>query len=217
LTTSATSYSAADIFAAGFQDHEIGPVMGVDSTTGGGGANVWFYRPSLGTSIPTAPLEGIPKIQLPKGIDLQFAARRCLRTGKHLGIPVEEIGVETETGFRHRVTRDDLVHGDVDLRKHAIRILSQLPHCHFEASISESKSGITATVRCSNVDRLDFYLDDRLAGSREFGKQKGDALDSTRFRRGRASLKANRLKIEGFRIADGESTRVVRYKHPLNH
>ena len=29
-----------DIFAAGFQDHEIGPVMGVDANTGAGGANV---------------------------------------------------------------------------------------------------------------------------------------------------------------------------------
>ena len=40
LVTDAQCYSACDIFAAGFQDHEIGPVLGVDANTGAGGANV---------------------------------------------------------------------------------------------------------------------------------------------------------------------------------
>lgn len=40
LVTDAYCYSACDMFAAGFQDHEIGPVLGVDETTGAGGANV---------------------------------------------------------------------------------------------------------------------------------------------------------------------------------
>jgi len=41
LITDARCYSATDIFAAGFQDHGIGPVLGVDDDTGAGGANVW--------------------------------------------------------------------------------------------------------------------------------------------------------------------------------
>ena len=41
LITDARCYSATDIFAAGFQDHMIGPIIGVDDNTGAGGANVW--------------------------------------------------------------------------------------------------------------------------------------------------------------------------------
>src|SRR6476660_3104029 len=33
--------SATDVFAAGFQDHQIGPVLGLSGRTGAGGANVW--------------------------------------------------------------------------------------------------------------------------------------------------------------------------------
>ena len=40
LITNALCYSTADIFAAGFQDHEIGEVLGVEGSTGAGGANV---------------------------------------------------------------------------------------------------------------------------------------------------------------------------------
>jgi hypothetical protein len=41
LVTDGLCYSATDTFAAGFQDHEIGPVLGVDDNTGAGGANVF--------------------------------------------------------------------------------------------------------------------------------------------------------------------------------
>ena len=44
LVTDAMCYSTTDIFAAGFQDHRIGTVLGVDENTGAGGANVWEYR-----------------------------------------------------------------------------------------------------------------------------------------------------------------------------
>ena len=40
LITNGLSYSTADIFAAGFQDHEIGDVLGVEGSTGAGGASV---------------------------------------------------------------------------------------------------------------------------------------------------------------------------------
>ena len=43
LITDARCYSATDIFAAGFADHEIGPILGVDDNTGAGGANVWTH------------------------------------------------------------------------------------------------------------------------------------------------------------------------------
>jgi Peptidase family S41 len=44
LVTNARCYSTTDFFAAGFQDHMIGPVLGADDNTGAGGANVWTHE-----------------------------------------------------------------------------------------------------------------------------------------------------------------------------
>ena len=44
LITDALCYSTTDIFAAGFQDHQIGQILGADGNTGAGGANVWEHR-----------------------------------------------------------------------------------------------------------------------------------------------------------------------------
>jgi hypothetical protein len=41
LITDALSYSATDIFAAGFQDNGVGVVLGTDGNTRAGGANYW--------------------------------------------------------------------------------------------------------------------------------------------------------------------------------
>ena len=43
LLVDGNCYSATDIFAAGFQDHGIGKVLGVSTNTGAGGANVWEH------------------------------------------------------------------------------------------------------------------------------------------------------------------------------
>ena len=43
LVGDATTYSAGDLFAAGFVDNAIGPFICVGSATGAGGANVWTY------------------------------------------------------------------------------------------------------------------------------------------------------------------------------
>ena len=47
LITSGLCYSTADIFAAGFKDHNIGKVVGVDRRTGAGGAEVLTYSSLL--------------------------------------------------------------------------------------------------------------------------------------------------------------------------
>ncbi|MGA4843986.1 S41 family peptidase [Streptomyces sp. G45] len=44
LIVDALSYSAADVFAAGFQDNGLGPVLGTAPRTGAGGANVWTHE-----------------------------------------------------------------------------------------------------------------------------------------------------------------------------
>jgi hypothetical protein len=66
LLTDALTYSAADIFAAGFQDNEIGRVIGVDTHTGGGGANVWTHDDLLQMfgSGPNGRCRSCPRAQL---------------------------------------------------------------------------------------------------------------------------------------------------------
>ena len=43
LIVDALSYSTSDIFAAGFKDHNIGPILGTSNNMGAGGANNWPY------------------------------------------------------------------------------------------------------------------------------------------------------------------------------
>jgi len=86
LVTDALCYSATDLFAAGFQDHKIGTILGVDRNTGAGGANVWNYYDVqeilniLGTEYHLD--------DLPFESDMRFAARRNVRVGEHAGTPI---------------------------------------------------------------------------------------------------------------------------------
>ena len=125
LITDARCYSATDIFAAGFQDHEIGPVLGVDDNTGAGGANVWTHGllkalrdlpPDTGTPVrgrcPSRPTCGCR------------SAARC-GSGKLAGTPVEDLGVRSD--IRHGMTRRDVLEGNVDLLDEAGALLAGRP------------------------------------------------------------------------------------------
>ena len=97
--TDARCYSATDIFAAGFQDHEIGPVLGVDDNTGAGGANVWTH--GLLKALRDLPPDAeTPYAPLPRQADMRVAIRRTLRVGKLAGTPVEDLGVGPTCGTR---------------------------------------------------------------------------------------------------------------------
>ncbi len=103
-------YSTSDFFTADFKDNKIGPVVGVDKRTGGGGANVWsydnlvYYAQSIGNMDIGA---------LPYGIGLNVAMRRSIRTGEDQGLPVEDLG--TEADVLHHLTLNDLLFDNVDL------------------------------------------------------------------------------------------------------
>jgi hypothetical protein len=109
-------YSACDVFAAGFADNNIGEILGVGST-GGGGANVWpqsklvtvFDRP------------GSPFRPLPGGSGLRVAVRRALRIGPSLGVEIEEQGIAPTT--LHVPTKRDLLENDADLLAKAVTML----------------------------------------------------------------------------------------------
>jgi len=117
LITDARCYSTTDIFAAGFQDHELGPILGVDGNTGAGGANVFTY--SLLTTVLNAA--GRPIDPLPKGVDMRFAIRRTTRVGANAGVPLEDLGVEPDE--IHQMTRNDLLNGNEDLIAAAAALL----------------------------------------------------------------------------------------------
>ncbi|WP_406723612.1 S41 family peptidase [Streptomyces sp. GD-15H] len=120
LITNARCYSATDIFAAGFQDHQIGPVLGTDENTGAGGANVWTHQ------LLSSLLQGdkaTPYVPLPKGAGMRVSIRRTLRVGPQSGTPVEDLGVIPDE--RHQMTRRDLLEDNADLFDRAGQLLKK--------------------------------------------------------------------------------------------
>ena len=100
LVTDARCYSATDIFAAGFQDHAIGPVLGVDDNTGAGGANVWTHGLlrqllQLPARRPGLAVQAAAQGREHAGLDPAHAARR-----RAAGTPVEDLGVEPDERTR---------------------------------------------------------------------------------------------------------------------
>jgi Peptidase family S41 len=160
LITDARCYSATDIFSAGFQDHEIGPILGVDDNTGAGGANVWTHGLLMNLlAVPPAD-SGSPYDALPRGANMRVAIRRTLRVGSLGGTPVEDLGVQPDE--RHRMTRRDVLEGNVDLLDRAGELLAALPIRRLEVHAEMGADGrLTVELVASNLDRADVYVDDR--------------------------------------------------------
>lgn len=95
LITDATTYSAGDIFAAGWEDNGIGPIIATASTTGAGGANVW----TLNQLTSRLPPEEAPALQLPPGLDLRLSVRRAVRAGDSDSLPIEDLGVRPTSAY----------------------------------------------------------------------------------------------------------------------
>jgi hypothetical protein len=162
LITNALCYSATDIFAAGFQDHHIGPILGIDGNTGAGGANVWTHALLQllfdGTDSPFA--------SLPNGANMRVSIRRTLRVGERSGTPLEDLGVVPER--EHRMTRRDVLNGNRDLINAAARLLSELPSRALHVNVhSQARGSLGLRVDTQGIDRLDIYLDGRPQTSRD--------------------------------------------------
>lgn len=151
LITDALCYSTTDIFAAGFQDHEIGPVLGVDANTGAGGANVWEHGLLL-QALPGA--QSVYKA-LPHGAGMRVSIRRTLRVGRRAGTPVEDLGVLRDVS--HDLTRKDLLEGNVDMIAKAASLLRPRPV--YALKVNVNGSNVTADVQ--RIDRLDVYVNER--------------------------------------------------------
>ena len=122
LITDALCYSTTDMFAAGFQDNEVGTVLGTSDNTGAGGANVWSYE-ELRSAVPRT-LKTLFK-PLPRKADLWIAMRRSIRVGRCEGRPLEELGILPDQ--RHYMTRNDLLNQNEDLLAHAAQLLRRKP------------------------------------------------------------------------------------------
>lgn len=158
LITNAVTYSSGDIFAASFQDHEIGPVIGTDPSTGGGGANMWTHRDCVDMAMPDQLLEHLPG-GARHGPKLHYAVRRCVRVGRNQGMAIEEEGVRRDRVYN--LTRDDLLSGDVDLLRFAANVLQEQNKKQFKVeikidglpvSLSESVIKVPAKDKTARVD-----------------------------------------------------------------
>lgn len=171
LITDGLCYSATDMFAAGFQDHDIGPVLGVGGRTGAGGANVW-------SSQLLAALAGDEAgARLPHGASFTVAVRRTMRVGAQSGTPVEDLGIEPDE--RCRLTRRDLLDGNRDLLEKAVALIAAKPSYTFTFDVApvarrlkapKPRAGrpatpaerhVRVTMRTSNIDRVDVLGDGR--------------------------------------------------------
>lgn len=183
LITDALCYSTTDIFAAGFKDNEIGPILGIDENTGAGGANVWEYPLIAQLLRRTA--------HLPGKASLRFAVRRVTRVGKASGLPLEDLGVVPD--HIHEFTRADVLHRNVDLINHAAQLLSGLPK---QRLVATPDGPAAVRIESSNIDCVDVFLQDRPFGSRRIAQAARPAASFTLAIP--SSRRHRRLRLEGF-------------------
>jgi C-terminal processing protease CtpA/Prc len=152
VITNARSYSTTDLFAAGFQDNDIGIVFGVDGSTGAGGANVWTYETLRSRIRNAGPVEAELEA-LPKGADLSVAIRRSLRVGPHAGTELEDFGVTPDC--RYFMSYDDVINKNVNLIEHACEILASQYSVVFDITVRKSEgAAVSVIVRSKNIDAL---------------------------------------------------------------
>jgi hypothetical protein len=195
-------YSATDIFAAGFQDHKIGDVLGVSENTGAGGANVWEHW-LLNQTLPS----GWGLKPLPGQASMRVAIRQCLRVGSHAGALLEDFGVLPDA--IHRPTRTDLMEGDRDLLARAAEFLEKRPCRSIKVTghtNGASPENLTLEIKTIGLKRLDFYLNGRPQGSANL-EMNGDGEASLT----RDAAKGDHLILTGF-AEPGDETPSALYR-----
>ncbi|MBL8096199.1 MAG: hypothetical protein JNL73_18630 [Anaerolineales bacterium] len=161
LITDPLCYSAADIFAAGFQDHDLGAILGVGGRTGAGGANVWQHG-LLEQLLHGADETGLAP--LPLDLGMTVAIRRTLRVGENAGDVLEDFGV-APAGL-YAMTRRDVLGSNEDLLAEAVRQLEALtltrPARTLRLASPQIEAGmLTLTLTTGNLKRVDLWLDHR--------------------------------------------------------
>ncbi|SEF88121.1 Peptidase family S41 [Nonomuraea solani] len=165
LITDARCYSATDIFAAGFQDHRIGPVLGTDDNTGAGGANVWTHALLKQLLELPSPSPDSPYKPLPGKANMRVSIRRTLRVGDLAGTPVEDLGVVPT--HRHRMTRTDVLESNADLLARAGELLATGTVRRLDVAVAADELTLTTAL----LDRADVYLDGRPRASADLAQE----------------------------------------------
>ena len=176
LVGDASTYSAGDLFSAGFVDNAMGRFLCVGTATGAGGANVWEYedfRRALAGSPCSLP-------RLPEGIGLSLSFRRATRSGPMEGIPIEDVGVE---GTPYAMTRDDLLYDNRDLLATCIAWLRQQPFSRLSAEIARATRSVRVTTE--GLDKVDVLIDGHPGTSTKLA---GPATTTTSYPRGTRTI-----------------------------
>jgi hypothetical protein len=170
LITDALSYSATDIFAAGFQDNDVGAVLGTSGNTGAGGANFWSLD-DLRQAQKKTPRS--PFMELPKGAEMIVAMRRSIRVGPRAGSPLEEFGVAPDV--LHLMTRRDLLEDNADLLRRAARLIRKQPSYQVSLRpvgggragriVVSAASQVTSSKTTWRIARIDLYANGRPVSS----------------------------------------------------
>ncbi|HMT93197.1 S41 family peptidase [uncultured Thiothrix sp.] len=167
LITDAHCYSATDMFAAGFRDNKVGKILGASDNTGAGGANVWQHLVLrvLAEAPGRTETNTLAKAftELPRMADFRVSSRRMLRVGEQAGLPLEDFGVEPDE--RHYMTRTDILGTNQDLINHAAKLL--ITQSHYQISIKTNAATCTLEVSTKAIDRVDWYINNRPAGSQD--------------------------------------------------
>lgn len=167
LITDAHCYSATDMFAAGFRDNKVGKILGASDNTGAGGANVWQHLVLrvLAEAPGRTETNTLTKAftELPRMADFRVSSRRMLRVGEQAGLPLEDFGVEPDE--RHYMTRTDILGTNQDLINHAAKLL--IAQSHYQISIKTNAANCTLEVITTAIDRVDWYINNRPAGSQD--------------------------------------------------
>lgn len=166
----ANTYSSGDLFAAGFVDNELGPLVTVGEATGAGGANVWLPE-HVSDALLGTPYEQAP---LPGGIGYTISVRRATRAGAADGAAIEDVGVRGDREYA--MTRRDLVEdpGNQDLLAFCGKLLAAQRRSSLEVDAPVTDPLV---VRSAGLDRLDLFVDDRFRESRDIS----DRRTRTRF------------------------------------
>jgi len=147
------TYSAGDLFAAGFVDSGVGRLVCVGEASGGGGANVWTAAAVGSALLGTA--HATP--DLPAGLSYTLAVRRATRSGPAVGAAIEDVGVRGQE--RHAMTYRDLTESNRDLVDHAAKVvLSQ--RWSSMTVLAPDGDGHPLVVRTRGVEWLDVLVDD---------------------------------------------------------
>jgi hypothetical protein len=152
------TYSAGDLFAAGFVDNAIGPLIGIGEATGAGGANVWSPQQVQDALLGTA----FEQRQLPAGIGYTLSVRRATRVGPVDGAAIEDVGVRADR--QYSMTKRDLTGSNEDLLAFAGRLVLQRRYSRL--TVTAPAVGQPLAVRTHNIDQLDVIVDGRHQPSR---------------------------------------------------